>query len=329
MVGCTDYSMPININSTACFRHERAVARMDRRELARARQHTSLDSIRAPFPCASICTECGALRDPVAADPHRHEQADRTPCVHCGQTAWADLTNDDTAFAVAEGEQFERGNDRPGRRVTYVVLRLAAAAALSVACVHALIAAKTYSILFTMLTSLFVLLFIPALVITAVRELTRRRRSLPHRWALALPPSTREAKAAAFSGPAVADGDLLRAPLSGRPCLAYEVRARRDGGTGSDRVALVDQRCMDLVVDGQAVPGTRTLLRVPATPFTGPASEGVQNYLRSRGVLHSHGPWILSETIIEPGQDVRVVPAKGGGAILMQSLEPRALPQAA
>jgi hypothetical protein len=312
--------MPININATACFRHDRAVARMDRRELAKARANAPIEAARAPFPCSLICTDCGALSDPVAVDPHRGLDGTRGPCPHCRHTAWADLANDDTAHAVAEGEGYEGDRDRPARRITFVVLRLAVALALSVACVHALVAAQTYSILFTMLTSLFCVLFVPALLITAGRELAQSRRRLPFRWALALPPATPQARAPAFTGPATPNGEPLHAPISGRPCIAYEVRVRKAGAGVGTPAALVEQRCTDLVVEGQEIPGARTLLRVPANALTTARLEATDVWLRSRGLLSTHGPWAVSETIIEPGQRVRAVPAVGGGAILMEAL---------
>lgn len=308
----------------------RARPRLDRRDVAKVRGGQRADDEHAGFACSLVCMRCGRLRDPDAADPFRGAPGGGSPgggspgmqphpCYGCGHDEWADLSSDDVARALAQVETHDREDTRPGRRAMQIVLGIGAALVLGLAAVMALLGAKTYAVLFSLLTALFAMLFVPALMMKALGELRRRRRKLPYRWMLALPPATTPTGSPA-TGDARARGECLRAPVSGVPCIGYELVVRRGEDDGDAVPALVEQRCVDFFVGERAVAGARALLRLADTTGAG-TPEGAddatrRHLLRARGFLPEDGPWSVIERVLLPGTRVTVAAVDDRGTVV-------------
>ncbi len=309
-------------------------ARADRRLVALVRSAESEFGASAlvPFPCGHVCMNCGFVRDVVMGDALRTDPAAPLPaCPHCRARAWADLADEDVVRNLAELERWERAEADPRRRAWRIGLGMLLAVMLGATAIHALIGAQYYAVLFSMLTSLFAILFVPRLVMDAIAEARRKPRQIPYRWSLALPPTTAEPADVVASGPVEPGGEPLSAPLTGRACVAYEVRVTRPGHVSSRAPTLLEQRCADFRVGDFAVTGARTLLRLDPVPLTPADASGreaiVERYLRSHGVLEDEGPWQLHETCVEVGDPVLVHADPRGGWMLRRQAALAASPR--
>jgi len=297
----------------------RARPRADRRLVLLGRDSTPATVALAPRVATLVCMQCGYLRAPTLGDPHRTAATSAAPCPSCRTRSWASLADEDSVLALAEVERFEHADLDPRRRALAAGLRVAMAVALGVLVVTALLGAKYYAVLFSALAALFGIIFIPSLVISAWQEGRRRPRKLPYRWSLALPPATVTSGAPVASGYVGGESEGV-APLSGRRCLAWEVRVTRAGDEDTAAPALLVQRCADLDVAGVPLPGDRTLLSVPATVVPDQVRReravAIAQWLRERGILDSEGPWTLHETCIDAGDPVDVHRIEGRGWVL-------------
>ena len=297
--------------------------RVDRRLVALTRAGVSEPATTAlvGFPCAHVCMTCGFVRHPPGGDPLRTDPAEPLPpCPHCRTRAWADLADEDIARNLAAVEQWERSEADPRRRAWRIGLGIVLAVTLGATAVVALLGAKYYAVLFSMLTSLFAILFVPGLVMNAIAEARRKSRRIPYRWSLALPPTAFVTGDPVATGAVEAAGELLVAPLTGRPCVAYEVRVTRPDDASTPAPTLLEQRCADVRVGEVAIPGGQTLLRIDPMPLTSSdrvdREQIIERYLRRHGVLGEEGPWQLLETRIEVGDSVIVEPAGRRGWVL-------------
>ena len=147
-------------------------------------------------------------------------------------------------------------------------------------------------------------------LIGAVKSwLAHRPLRRPARWRWATEPG---ALFSEITDTVTTDDELLRAPLSGRPCVAYEVVARadhvRDGESGT--WLLADQHACDLHVGDVRIPGSPIRLRPrPRTPID-PTSDRARGYLRERGLAPGEVSRMF-ETIVEPAETVRARPRRG------------------
>jgi len=283
-----------------------------------------------------MCISCGYLVVPAertwaAGDPLRTEGGgDRrdTACPSCGARQWADLGEPATITALRHVDAVEAptrvsAGTRALRRlwaVTRGVSGIAIGAALIVGLVTSTIArGGLLVVLYPMLVGLVIV--VVATVVDAVREVRDvRPAELPARWHLALPDG--RAPAVAISGIARATGPLLRAPLTGRPCIAYElgVRTDADGGAPESTWLLLEQRSTAFTVDETRYPPDAVrldLVRIPIDPEAFDERR-IQHAMRSRGFLASDVTLALFEAIVpdEAAIDVRPVastsPARTG-----------------
>ena len=283
---------------------------MLRRELAKLGRDPDL----APFECFLLCMACGHMTSPERSDPMRGgaKPAHETRCSACGTTGLADLRHTPTVHSLTELEDDE-AEPTIGQRVGRGV------GVGSVLLVLATVGAAIFSDGFGAIELMQAAAILIPLALIGMAMIPRVRgssegRKLPRRWRLpkfGLDRLGRRRKAA--RGVATTDtGDLLRAPLSGRPCLAYEIAVRGDDSPDRSFSSwrLVEQDNAEFRVGEVEVPRGGAVLRIPrelasAGVVSGEA-EPTQHYMRMRGFLGSDEVYIY-ETILAPGDDCRVL----------------------
>ncbi|PRQ07860.1 hypothetical protein [Enhygromyxa salina] len=100
----------------------------------------------------------------------------------------------------------------------------------------------------------------------------------------------------------------LRAPLSGRACLAYELGVRHDTDVAADpwTWTLLEQRsAAGLSIDGVAV-AQQPYLRLQRRVYTHELSAAARDELRKRGLDPTRPGYTLFETIVEAAEPVTV-----------------------
>jgi hypothetical protein len=275
-----------------------------------------------------ICTACGWLELPAdmtwnARDPHRHEggvDRESAPCPHCGRREWADL-GDAATIATLRHVDLTEAPTRASTgmrtlRRAWAVTRGVSGLAIGAALVTALLGSPLASdmlliMMYPGLVALGIVVF--ATVIDAVREVRDARAApLPARWRLALP-SARTPIAAA-SGPVQAIGPLLRGPLTGRPCIAYElgIRTDDDAGAPDSTWLLLEQRSTAFAVGKEryAADAVRLdLVRTKVEP-TALSEDRLGAIVRARGFLTSDTTLALFEAIVPDDARIEVQPTQ-------------------
>ncbi len=112
-------------------------------------------------------------------------------------------------------------------------------------------------------------------------------------------------------------GTLLRAPLTGRPCLAYEVALANH--TDIDRQAsdwqLIEQHIAPMAVGDEVLVTENVRLKLPRTRVKADAKR-LASLRRRRGLPGSAEPTLVVESIVAPGALVRLHTHTGSGATL-------------
>ena len=276
------------------------------------------------FECYELCMDCGYMVEPTQADPMRSDPfVDRSKrCPACGVQGLADLRHTATADSLCELEGVDKSrstNQRFGRALGLV------AGVTTLVGITVLMAVGDGSPTEAALAMApMTLISLPMLVSLGTGG-GSQQRSMPRRWRLPMLGKglhARPRKRTRGRAEARVDGeewgDLLRAPLSGRPCLAYEVGVR-DGAdrrrASLDSWRLLEQDNVAFEVGGVSIARGQALLRLPRQL----ANKGMmmtsdtktRQFMRMRGlpeaeVLHVY------ETVLLPGQSVAVGQVDGG-----------------
>lgn len=297
-------------------------AHVDRREISKFRGAFDRTTGRASEPCHLSCTGCGALAPPPPLDPQRGDAARLDPCKHCGTSAWVDLSEDEATRGLATVEAYEHKTIDRRRRILHWVLRIGGAITMGLLCFFA--AASSPSGIFAFLTMLVGFVSVCFFALGYGQATRVEQRSLPYRWMLPLPPSTPVAAGGTrLRGPVGPndDDEPLRAPFTGRPCLAYRVVVRREDAPRNAVAALVAQGACDLRIEGRPVLASTVRLDLDTRPVRveHEREAAALAYLRRHGIFDTDGPWILEEAVLEPGDEVLVQAAERGGAILRRA----------
>lgn len=271
-----------------------------------------------------ICTGCGylELHDVVAepgGDPMRRAPSDRSRargrCPGCGERAWADPLLEATALALRGAEDrielgpqlvFDPGHDAVRRAgvVGYALLVL-----LPLAWLAWLARGLANATVVLMLIAATALAIGARTLLVLLRHRPKRApRIAPMRWHLALPTAT--AMRDRVEGPARARDKLLAAPLSGRPCLAYELGVRGDDDLAAPAHTwlLLEQRSVAFAIGTRTFPADAVRLDLPrvrvALARFDPAR--VDALLRARALTGNRATWRVTETIVPPGATLAV-----------------------
>jgi hypothetical protein len=265
-----------------------------------------------------VCSDCGFVGDKPHADPMRSESKSmRATCPGCGAESWLDPGNAAHRDFLWETDERHRprrfaASKRALARVN-AIGRMLLAIGLVAGCFLPLwgmtVDGSTHWI------HLVGFMVLPAgiaglVLIGAVRNwIAHRPLRRPARWRWATEPG---ALSSEITDTVTTDDELLRAPLSGRPCVAYEVAARadhvRDGQSGT--WLLADQHACDLQVGDVHIPGSQLRLRPRHRTPVDATSDRARAYLQERGLAPGEVGRMF-ETIVEPAEAVRARPRRG------------------
>lgn len=279
----------------------------------------------ADVPCALLCMIFGRLGDPAPGQPYRenHGSTATGACPHCGQSALADLTSGTTSLALAEALERDRSErspraDRLARRVATVT---AAAVSLGILALVILMlttfgSGKGRQVASALAAVIAFLLGAPGVLLAAraIRRTWRRTtpRSLPARWRLCLPPGGTASRT--IEGAVACEGALLTAPISGRPCVAFEVGLREDDDADAPLGTwlLLEQRCASLRIGDTDIASDSAYLKLVRRPIAwpqpGPDRDRAAVFMRTRGFVVSEDAKLrMFETVVEVGDPVVVL----------------------
>lgn len=286
-------------------------AKSSRREYLTALRRETAKYGRNPdlveFDCFFLCTSCGRLSEPSAGDPMRTEAPSGSRgCATCGAPGLADLRQTPLVHSLCD---LEKSDVSPSGRWWVAMVAGLLSAIGAVVWLGAALRERTIDGFEACFLILLISVVISLLLARMVPLLRRSaRRSLPRRWRM---PRVGKRVGATprrrVRGHAQTTVDLLRAPLSGRPCVAYEVAVRDDadpsGGWSSWR--LIEQDNVGFCVGGLEIAPGEALLQVRreliARGTIGSKDDATRRYLRMRGLLDSEDVYIY-ETIVAPGE---------------------------
>lgn len=314
------------------YGRRKATRQAQRRAMRRAQlaarevEHTEPDG-------ALVCGACGRLRwsDRGQGAPHRREAAgpehEHEPCAHCGETLWLDLGRPSTALALRAAE--DEHVDARGR----FALKLIATVLMG-------IPFGWFVVLITGAGAMTQALAGALGGVLGALIAVRSHRSvevadgpaLPARWAMALPP--KGVTEQRVTGAVTLRDDVLRAPLTGRPCVAWEVGARPDDDADDPPETwwLVEQRVASLEVDGVSLEPARTHLELPrvrlGTLDETELDDSARAFLRQRGIGSDGGSVHLFESIVEPEARVSAEIGPDGSVLRIVPESQPALPGA-
>lgn len=260
-----------------------------------------------PFECYTLCLECGYLT---------HEP--KGPCPGCGQRHWTDLRS------VASGEAVRQMERRDRLTTPAYIINRAQTIGLALGTVTA-VGLGTYAYL-TDKPEMAVAMVLSAALGGATAALSYfgfryllsawvfyRRPTFPSRWRLPLPlPRLRGRPTRVHQAPFLSQGELLRAPITNRPCLGYEVSVHFDApGDKRPRMwILEEEHTVAFSVDDRIVEADRATLKLDAElvgeESVGLDESGIAQFLRKRGLFASEGLYAIFEAIIEPDQTYRL-----------------------
>jgi len=262
----------------------------------RLRQVGKSELGQASHPCATLCLSCGYLREPAVEAGYRRLEDGLTSgaCSACGEDGWLDLrgdysmqvlADDDASSRASRGDALSRWRGWATRSAGVLLVGGGGMTALIVIFLGFL---QRYPYSAWVVLGPFVL---AAMSIFVVRlrglGLPPRVRALPLRWRLALPsPSSPSVPKPTQALPS---DELLTAPLSGRPCVAYEIGLREDDASQADigTWLLLEQGVAPLRIAGVDVPRDSARLRLEQrTAFEARTAEDRarrERFLRERG----------------------------------------------
>ncbi|MFO7564941.1 MAG: hypothetical protein R6X02_20015 [Enhygromyxa sp.] len=292
-----------------------------RREYLTALRRETAKYGRSPdlveFDCLLLCMSCGHLSEPAGGDPMRSEpQAGQRRCGMCGARGLVDLRHTPMvqSLCALEATDVNVSRLRWGAKLV-VTLGFAGALALLLASIVGPGLLGGALGLFEASFLLVLVCMVGIVVLTRMTSALRggwRRRRLPRRWRM--PRSATSPGAAPHRrvrGEVESSAELLRAPLSGRPCVAYEVTVGDDADPGSSLASmrLLEQDNVGFAVGEVEVAAGEARLEMRRELFgsgtIGSLDEATRRYMRMRGLLDTEEVSI-HETILAPGDECAV-----------------------
>ncbi len=294
---------------------------------------------------AVICTHCGYLADDepgrsaaeLAGDPHRRLELGTsrgaTRCPACDERAWADPTLEATALALrgvddrvapSDGATgIDRGSVVFGAASVLLLIGYGVWLALG--------AVPLLGKLGVLLAGVAAASGTVALARGLLRARPRRIARPPaSRWHLALPTAT--AMRGRVAGPVAPRDGILHAPLTQRPCVAYELGVRADEAIddAAGTWLLLEQRTVALRVGDRSFPRDCVRLQWPRerVALASVPAERLLQVLCSRAFTGRERNLVVVESVVETGCEVEVASAEvelAGERFAMPCLRPRAV----
>ncbi len=296
---------------------DRRVARTLRRVRNRKNRRNAGDyePVRVDFSCVYLCGACDYF-----VHEHQGDDGAVVACPACGESDWIDLAVEPLANRIRDMEAEER------MKVPQHVRRLVLGVSLGFFGVLATGFAVAYIFFgglyggFSFLTVLAAAILVPIINFWLPRPaavfLLRNQERVPHRWHVPMPlpdpdePPSRKYKALQ----AQPISETLKAPISGRECMAYQVCVLFDtpGDARPPEWVLQEQEAVavrlgeELEVPAKALYLESPVAEVQVIEDAGEKYEAVKRFLRQRGLFITDGEFHYFEARLEPGDEVDV-----------------------
>jgi hypothetical protein len=268
---------------------------------------------REDFACFFMCGGCGFLHDPRPGN-------EGFDCEACGAKGGVDLSHIDAAQELRNLDELSRM--QPSSRERARAQGFAVALGLGVGMLIWAANPGMFEddagfywapfVLFMGLLTWMVGRGVYVLFQIELYELFHvRRGTRPARWRLPLPlVDERSPPSRKVSGTVEAREDLLRAPVSGRECLAYEVAVLFDvkGDAKKPMWVLEEEANAAFELGGQGFErgGATISLPLEAVPVQGEdgdaMTERLSMFLRQRGLYATDGHFAFYEALVLPGK---------------------------
>jgi hypothetical protein len=257
------------------------------------------------------------------------------PCASCGARDWADLGEGSTVRALRHVDELEAivraSQAERALRRAWASARALGAAVL-VGLVIGFVATDAFAGSVFMWPGLVGLVVLGvAVVFGAVQDIkSMRAPPTPARWSLPLPRAQLDVTAP-VRGIARASGSLLRAPLSGSACLAYELAIRSDAAelAPDPTWLLLEQRNAAMEVGGRNIAVDSVRLHLPRVrvPVDRDDDPTVGAALARRGFFTHDSAVVVYEAVLLPEVAVELAPVEARvgprvGKVLALSLLP-------
>lgn len=265
------------------------------------------------FECLHLCVQCGYL-----------DETGERPCPGCGRQAWVDLRVIPEAEVYRQMERRARQEIPPAIARSGVRLAVAAGVVIGAAILvvggvalgrSAIWGYATAALSFGVLTAVGGWFLFPRLLTWAR---LRRRPTFPSRWHLPLPlPDARAHPTETLRGAVEPRGPLLQAPISGTPCVAYEVTVVFDtpGDKRPPMWVLEEERSAPFALQGLEVAANGVTLalkaHLAAREDVSVTDQHVVRFLRKRGLFASEGDYLLYEALVVPGETYQMETYEG------------------
>lgn len=275
---------------------------------------------RVDLACLHLCGSCGYLLD---VDVDASEAPAQPPaCPSCEAEAFVDLGHMDSADSIRKAESEDRLLPI-GAAKQWSIMATAIAGA-GVGAVFGLLFPVAFQYEPNLGPSWFsVTAFALVAAATAYGAFVafklplyayfhRRRGTRPARWRLPLPVAPPGAPVLrTHSGEAEARGELLRAPISGRRCIGYEVSVLFDmeGDARRPMWVLEEENCGAFAVAGREIEAGVATLEIPLEPIGVPdeaLDAALGDFLRTRGLFVGDGDFEFFEALLVPGRECKV-----------------------
>jgi len=156
------------------------------------------------------------------------------------------------------------------------------------------------------------------------KYLRKKKDATPRRWRLPLPLPDIAAKITKQMIGFPSTKEAVRAPISGRPCIAYEVSAIFDvsGDACPPEWVLVSSGNTEFDVESGTVDAGTVIFKKDPEKYTEEDIDNAQidigSLLRPCGLFYSDGSWTFFEARIEPDEKVRVTQYENSSAWVVE-----------
>ncbi len=254
-------------------------------------------SQRAGFPCFYLCGDCGYMAEKPSG-----------ACPSCNSKTWLDLGDVDTARMVREDETSIR------MAIPKVIDRFLIGAFVVITMLTLIILQDPdwnldMSGWFWVIAEAIVAVPLYFVLRRHMAKLYYKMRPRPPiRWRMPSRIPTRKKKPnRRILGKAVSL-EILKAPFSGEPCIAYKASVLFDasGDARPPEWVLAEVQAVDCEIADTLVPGKHVIVdaKLEPAPSSALSSEELKKFLRARGLYQDDGEFTFFEALVKPSDRV-------------------------